>query len=184
MALTSLRRRATTTVSALALAAAALVLPGAGTAHASVDLVTCPLGTETISYSPGLKYPSTPAPNVSLSATGTVGPCVSLDLNHTAGAVTFNGSGPLNCLGGNSSGTGKIDWVNAGTTDSKFNFTGGVSLRPNGITVLVLTGQVTSGDYAGKTVINTITLLSTDITACLSPTGLTSSAGPITITIL
>ncbi|MGW7274439.1 hypothetical protein ACWGH5_28390 [Streptomyces sp. NPDC054864] len=52
------------------------------------------------------------------------------------------------------------------------------------MTVLLLTGTVTSGDYAGHKLVATITLLSTDITACLNPSGLTSSSGPITITIV
>lgn len=180
----SLKSRATAALSALLLAMAGLSLSAAAPAQAAVDLVTCPLGTESTTYSPGLKYPTTPAPNVSFNATGTVGPCVSLDLNHTSGAVSFTGSGPLNCLGGNSSGTGAIDWANAGAATTHFAFTGGLSLRPNGVTVLLLTGTVTSGDYAGHKLVATITLLSTDITACLSPSGLTSSSGPITITIV
>ncbi|MFI7386398.1 hypothetical protein [Streptomyces sp. NPDC049813] len=175
--------RAAAALSALLLATAGLFLSGAP-AHASIDLVTCPVGTETTTYSPGLKYPATPAPNVSLHATGTVGPCVSLDLHHTSGSVSFTGSGPLNCLGGNSSGTGALNWTDAGAATTHFTFTGGVSLRPNGVTVLVLTGNVTSGDYSGHTVLVTITLLSTDLTACLGPAGLTSSSGPLTVTVL
>ncbi|MFI2644303.1 hypothetical protein [Streptomyces sp. NPDC018610] len=89
---------------------------------------------------------------------------------------------PLNCLGGDSTGTGKVTWSNPGTTPSRFTFTGGISLRPDGVTVLVLTGHVTSGDYQGSTLINAIVLASTDLTACLTPQGLTTISGTISLT--
>ena len=153
-------------------------------ARTTASLVTCPVGTQTTAYSPGLKLPATPPATVSLSTGGSLGPCVSLDLNHTGASFSLTGSGQLSCLGGNSSGTGRLDWVNPGTSDSYFDFTGGISLRPDGVTVLVLTGEVTSGDYTGATVIETVVLASTDLTACLSPAGLTSVSGPFTVSLV
>ncbi|WP_405657914.1 hypothetical protein OG379_00140 [Streptomyces sp. NBC_01166] len=50
--------------------------------------------------------------------------------------------------------------------------------------MLVLTGEVTSGDYTGATVIETVVLASTDLTACLSPAGLTSVSGPFTVSLV
>lgn len=162
---------------------AALTFPGAASAQASVNLVTCPLGSQTTTYAPGLKLAS-PAPNVSLKSAGNLGPCVALDLQHTSASYTFNGTGQLNCLGGNSAGIGKIDWTDPGTTPSTYSYTAGISLRPDGVTVLVFTGTITSGDYTGQSLLSTVVLASTDLTACLSPSGLTSVSGPFTLSIL
>lgn len=171
---------------AMATVSAATVMLTASPA-AAADLVSCPLGTEAITYTPGLRLPAIPPappnPPVSLAATGTLVSCVSADQNHTSGTITFAGAGPLTCLGGNSTGTGQVTWSDPGTTPSSFSFSGGVSLRPNGVTVLVLTGTVTAGDFTGAAVANTIVLASTDLTACLTPQGLTTTSGPITFTL-
>lgn len=182
----SRRTRAATLCTAVLTAAGAWIA-ASPPAAATTALVTCPLGTESITYTPGLKLPALPPappnPSVSLSSTGTLAACVSLDLHHTSGTITFSGGGPLTCLGGNSSGSGRVTWANPGTTPSDFAFTGGVSVRPDGVTVLVLTGSVTAGDFTGAAVVNTIVLASTDLTACLTPAGLTTSSGPITLTL-
>ena len=62
--------------------------------------------------------------------------------------------------------------------------TGSINLKPDGETVFVLTGTVTGGLFAGETVVQTKILLSTDLTACLTPQGLTSVSGPITLTVI
>ncbi|MEU6105933.1 hypothetical protein, partial [Streptomyces flaveolus] len=143
-------------------------------AAAADGLVSCPLGVQNTSYTPGLTF-TAPAPHVDVDSTGTLGPCVSLDLQHTAGTYHFTGSGNLNCLGGSSAGSGKIVWTNPGTTPSRFTFTSTLALRPDGTTVLVSTGPVTSGDYAGHTITNTVVITSTDVLACTTPSGLTST---------
>ncbi|MFD3741871.1 hypothetical protein ACFWVB_39490 [Streptomyces microflavus] len=187
MYLTASRRTRLAAIFTAALTAAGALIAAAPPATAATSLVTCPLGTETITYTPGLRLPALPPappnPSVSLNASGTLGACVSLDLQHTSGTITFTGAGPLTCLGGNSSGSGRVTWSNPGTTPSDFTFTGGVSVRPNGVTVLVLSGSVTAGDFTGAAVVNTIVLASTDLTACLTPAGLTTSSGPITLTL-
>jgi hypothetical protein len=101
----------------------------------AADLVSCPLGVQNTTYSPGLNLFS-PAPQVDVDSTGTLGPCVSSDLGHTAGTYHFTGSGDLNCLGGGSAGTGTITWSNPGTSPSHFTFTSTLALRPNGTTEL------------------------------------------------
>ncbi|MFC9735980.1 hypothetical protein ACFWGM_35000 [Streptomyces roseolus] len=154
--------------------------PAAATEPPTPASITC-LGTEAITYTPGLQF--TPR-NVTLQADGTLGPCVPLPNvgNFSSGSITFQGSGSLSCsIGGNSSGTANIAWNNG--RSSTFSFAGAVSLRPGGVTVLVLTGTVTQGAFKEKTVTNTITLLSTDLTACATPAGLTNTSGPITLTI-
>ncbi|MET9252558.1 hypothetical protein [Streptomyces sp. NPDC003717] len=186
MALTRLTTRTAAALWAtlLLLTGAALAGAPAASATASAGLVTCPVGTQTTTYSPGLRLPATPAPTVSLHTDGTLGPCVSLDGHHTGAVYKADGSGKLNCLGGNSSGGGSLNWSDPGAATSKFTFTGGISLRPDGVTVLVLNGTVTSGDFAGKHLVVTVVLLSTDLTACLTPTGLTTSSGPFTASVL
>ncbi|MFI2645728.1 hypothetical protein [Streptomyces sp. NPDC018610] len=65
-----------------------------------------------------------------------------------------------------------------------FTCTSTLALRPDGTTVLVSTGPVTSGDHAGHTITNTVVITSTDVLACATPSGLTSTAGPFLISIL
>jgi hypothetical protein len=50
--------------------------------------------------------------------------------------------------------------------------------------VLVATGPVTSGDFAGRTIVNTVVITSTDLLACTTPGGLTSTAGPFLVNIV
>ncbi|MFF5438895.1 hypothetical protein [Streptomyces achromogenes] len=146
----------------------------------SADSVVQCAGTEAITYEPGLTL--TPR-QVTLRAEGTLGPCVTLaGSDYSGGQITFQGSGYLSCsVGGSSSGTAEITWL--GGERSRFTFQGAVSLRPDGVTILVLTGEVTSGAFVGEKVVNTITLASSDLTDCLTASGLTSTSGPITLNI-
>lgn len=160
-----------------------LAAPASAAPAAEDGLVSCPLGVQNTSYTPGLTL-TTPAPHVEVDSSGTLGPCVSTDLGHTGGTYEFEGSGDLNCLGGGSAGTGRITWSDPGTVPSRFTYTGTLALRPNGTTVLVATGPVTSGDYAGRTIVSTIVITSTDLLACASPSGLTSASGPFLVTVL
>ncbi|MFI8949754.1 hypothetical protein ACIGO6_24920 [Streptomyces sp. NPDC053750] len=164
---------------------ASVVLPAAPATAAADDdgVVTCPLGVQSTSYSPGLTL-ATPAPHVDVHSSGTLGPCVSTDLQHTAGTYTFDGSGNLNCLGGGSAGTGKIVWADPATQPSHFTFTSSLALRPNGTTVLVATGPITQGDYTGHTIVNTVVITSLDLLACATPGGLTTTSGPFAVTVL
>ncbi|MEU1056079.1 hypothetical protein ABZ397_26455 [Streptomyces sp. NPDC005876] len=152
-------------------------------AVAADGIVSCPLGVQSTTYTPGLTY-TTPPPQVDVDVTGTLGPCVSTDLSHTAGTYTFSGSGNLNCLTGSSVGIGKITWANPGTQPSRFSQSYSIALRPNGTTVLVSSGPIISGDYAGHTIVITIVLTSTDLLACLTPQGMTNTSGPFLVTVL
>ncbi|MGW2477732.1 hypothetical protein [Streptomyces sp. NPDC001665] len=145
----------------------------------STSITQC-LGTEAITYTPGLTLTSQ---QVALDASGTLGPCVTTAGTHfSGGQITFSGSGSLSCsIGGSSAGSAHIVW--SGGETSVFAYRGAVSLRPGGVTVLVLTGTVTSGAFTGEKVLSTITLASTDLVACLTPQGLTSTSGPITLDI-
>ncbi|HWU08765.1 MAG TPA: hypothetical protein VN520_20685 [Streptomyces sp.] len=175
-------RTAALGVAGLLALGAPLALP-ATTAAAADGIVSCPLGTQSTTYTPGLTF-ATPPPQVDLEVTGTLGLCVSTDLNHTAGTYDFTGSGNLNCLTGSSAGVGRITWANPGTQPSVFTQSYSVALRPNGTTVLVSTGPIVSGDFAGHTLVITIVLTSTDLLACATPQGMTNTAGPFLVTIL
>lgn len=166
---------------AVLLAAASLV---AVATPASADdpgptLVECP-GTIALSYSPGIT--STPR-TTSYVGQATLGPCVStLGPDFASGQLEASGGGELSCLtGGNSTGDASIAW--AGGQESEFTFTGEVGLRPLGVTVLILTGTMTDGAFEGADLVVVLPMLATDLLNCLTPTGLTSLAGPISVTI-
>ncbi|MFG3155989.1 hypothetical protein ACGF7W_28575 [Streptomyces sp. NPDC048219] len=179
-----MRRIFASILTACALGALALLPATPATADANgISVVSCPLGVQSTSYSPGLTL-SMPAPKVEVASSGTLGPCVSTDLRHSAGTYSFDGSGTLNCLGGSSAGTGEILWADPTTHPSRFTFTSSLALRPDGTTVLVATGPITQGDLAGHTIVNTVVITSLDLLACATSGGLTSTAGPFLVTIL
>ncbi|MCS0605591.1 hypothetical protein NX794_30965 [Streptomyces sp. LP11] len=172
--------------SVVAAPSTALAMPVDTTANATssaTGLVTCPLGAETATYSPGLHLTAPPS-GVHLHSAGNLGVCVSTDLRHTGGSFVVDGDGPLTCVGGSSTGTGTATWANTGTHPSRFTYTGAVSVRPDGNSVLVLTGDITSGDYVGHTLVETKVIASTDLTACLTSEGLTTTSGPVSFTIV
>lgn len=141
--------------------------------------VLCPVGYETATYDPGL---TTTTQTVDLVADGATGPCTG-DSSHTAGLLHFTGSGSLSCVSGSSSGSGSIDWTNSDTSPSVFTFTAGVGLRPGGVSVLVLEGTVTSGDFAGQAIEVVIILVPSPTQAlqCLTTTGVETSSGAVSI---
>jgi hypothetical protein len=176
-------RAAAVGVAGLLALATTTALSATPAAAADDGVVSCPLGTQSSTYSPGLTY-ATPPPEVDVEVSGTLGLCVSTDLNHTAGTYEFEGSGDLNCLAGSSAGIGRITWANPGTTPSRFLQSYSIALRPNGTTVLLSSGPIISGDYEGRTILIQIVLTSTDLLACATPQGMTNTAGPFLVTIL
>ncbi|MEV6251309.1 hypothetical protein AB0M38_34885 [Streptomyces sp. NPDC051742] len=169
---------------ALGLTPSAQAAPTAPTAGVSQQaaLLECP-GYETATYEPGL----TLAPRqVALSASGAIGPCVGLPLDHTNGTISFTGNGSLSCTGGSSTGNGRINWTNPQSSSSTFDFTAGVGLRPGGVSVLVLTGEIKSGDFKDSTIIFEIVLVPgvSQTLECLTPQGLTTSSGLVNLQIL
>ncbi|MFJ4809601.1 hypothetical protein [Streptomyces longwoodensis] len=153
----------------------------AGAAGARTALLECP-GYETTTYNPGLTLTTR---QVALSADGAVGPCVGLPLDHTNGTIHFTGNGQLSCIAGNSSGSGRINWQNDQASTTTFDFTAGVGLRPGGVSVLVLTGTVKSGDFQGSTVIIEIVLAPAPAQTlqCLTANGLDTSSGAVDLQI-
>ncbi|MFG3506852.1 hypothetical protein ACGF5F_15210 [Streptomyces sp. NPDC047821] len=141
--------------------------------------ISCLVGSQTGHYRPGLTYTLRPT---SFNGQGNVSGCVDLTGHGITGATfTTKGRGTASCLTGTVSSLTTYSWSNG--RSSTVRNTGAVQVKPNGITVLVLTGTVESGQFAGSTVVQTKTLLSTDLSACLTPQGLTSAGGPVTVTL-
>lgn len=162
-------------------AQAAPAVPAAGTSRQAA-LLECP-GYETTSYQPGLTvFPR----QVALSASGAIGPCVGAPVDHTNGTIDFTGEGELSCTTGSSTGNGRINWTNDQTSTSTFDYTGAVGVRPAGDSVLVLTGEIKSGDFQGSTIIIEIILAAapTQSVECLTPGGLDTSSGVVNLQIL
>ncbi|MGW0602258.1 hypothetical protein ACWD11_34870 [Streptomyces sp. NPDC002776] len=180
-------RRLRTLLTCLA-AVGALVMPAAyaGPAAAATTeqtaLLECP-GYETTSYNPGLTLATR---QVALSADGAVGPCLGLPLDHTNGTISFTGNGQLSCIAGSSTGTGRINWQNDRTSTTTFDYTAVAGLRPGGVSVLVLTGDVKSGDFQGSQIIIEIVLVPAPAQTlqCLTPNGLDTSSGAVNLQIL
>ncbi|MFH8624122.1 hypothetical protein ACH4A8_19865 [Streptomyces vietnamensis] len=171
---------------AVAAAAAGLLMAGLSAPAANAQSVSAALlctGYETATYQPGLTLTQR---QTAVTATGAVGPCTGTDTQHTGGSISFQGEGQLSCTGGNSSGSGLITWSNPQTAASAFTFTGGVSLRPGGVSVLVLTGQVQSGDFQGSQITVEIALVPalTETLQCTTANGLSTSSGPLTVQLL
>ncbi|MGI5466230.1 hypothetical protein [Streptomyces sp. CA-132043] len=141
--------------------------------------ITCPVGSQVGTYSPGLTYETR---DVTFQARGNVSGCVDLSGHGIAGATfSAGGQGTASCLAGSVSNTMTYRWSTGQSSTVKG--TGAINVKPNGITVLVLTGTVESGLFTGATVVQTKVLLNTELTACLSPEGLTSVAGPVSLTV-
>ncbi|MEU6117219.1 hypothetical protein ABZ840_22100 [Streptomyces sp. NPDC047117] len=147
-------------------------------AAAPVD-ISCPVGSQVGTYSPGLEYQPQ---NVAFRTSGNVSGCVDLSGSGISGASfsTF-GQGTASCLAGSVSNTTTYRWSNGQT--STVRGTGAVNAKPNGVTVLVLTGTVESGLFTGATVVQTKVLLNSDLLACATPEGLTSVGGPTNLTV-
>nr|BFD81212.1 hypothetical protein StreXyl84_06130 [Streptomyces sp. Xyl84] len=197
----SMRRVLTTALMSLALCAASPLAPAAsaatttagagasaaqtavrGTAPQTQAVLTCP-GYETSTYNPGL----TLLPRqVALSASGAIGPCVGLPLDHTTGTVSFSGHGILSCVLEDAEGSGRIDWTNPRKSSSTFAFTTAISVRPGGVSAIVMTGEVASGDFTGSTVVVEFILSPgpTQPLDCLTEQGLTTVSGALSLEIL
>ncbi|MFI8992616.1 hypothetical protein [Streptomyces sp. NPDC053542] len=147
-------------------------------AAAVVD-ISCPVGSQVGTYTPGLTYEPR---DVAFRTSGNVSGCVDLSGSGISGAsFSAVGQGRANCLAGSLSNTSTYRWNNGQTSTVRGTVT--IGLRPNGVRVMVLTGTVESGLFTGATVVQTKVLLNSDLTACLSPEGLTSVGGPISLTV-
>ncbi|MBB5867481.1 hypothetical protein F4553_000860 [Allocatelliglobosispora scoriae] len=135
----------------LAIVTLATTLAVAPADAAGVDLICG--GTNTATFTPGLTLT---AQTVHIDAVGTLTSCVSSDAAITSGTYTASGNGTLSCLTGGHAGQFTISW-NTGAY-STIAFTNSVAVRPLGEVVVLATGTVTSGEFAGDTYTGTFTL--------------------------
>ncbi|MFI2780711.1 hypothetical protein [Streptomyces sp. ALB3] len=175
-----MRRRLVALIT-LGLLGGGMVAASPATAQPSVlNLLTCPLGTQSTTYSPGLTYTTRPTSYVS---EGVVTGCVDLS-GHGITSATYTGigSGTAGCLESSLTNTMSVNWSNG--QSSTVTGTGTIQLKPNGTSVVVHSGQVTSGAFNGSGVTLTLVLTSLDLLGCLTPEGLTNTGGPVTLTVL
>ena len=178
-------RRMAALAGTLALAMAGLVtttftglLAGVPAAHAALVDVTCG-GTDQITYSPGLLLQTQ---TVEFSETDLYGPCTSSDPAITSGSGQISSELPTSCLTPLLAGTFTytLTW-NTGKT-SQFLLTT-VNTVAGGITTSVASGNVTAGEFQGDTVKAVLTYAQLNLLQCLSPPGITSQAGVLTLVI-
>ncbi len=159
-----------TAVSALAL----LVLGPVGTASAGVLDVTCtPPSSQSTTYTP----PLTMAPQtVAAGITAQYGPCVSpSNPAITSGTRNSTTSVPgFSCLELLNSGsvTYGITWNTGQTSTISANYTATIA---GAALVITRTGTVTSGLFAGSTVLQVLTGPATDVLLCTLGLGTVSS---------
>lgn len=141
---------------------------------------TCPLGTETVTYSPSLtdkeKY-------TTASISGSVGGCMNAG-GITSGTYSFSFSGPTSCNDIGFFPTYEITykWNTGKTSTVRYTSTSSNVIR--GQIILTSYGNVRAGNvFNNRPVIKTLTLATTKINAC-STTGLSFITGPQTLTIL
>lgn len=162
--------------SALALAACADQTPTAAPAapratQAALDVSCVTTGTAT--YTPGLLL--TPQ-TVTVDAGYTLAPCVSGDPTLTSGTVDEGGTGTRSCLdlAASRSGTSTIHWNNGQTSTFRYDL---VVNNVAGQLVLVATGTVTAGLFAGSAVVRQSTQPAVNVLDCLQPPGITRRSG-------
>ncbi|MCP3058930.1 hypothetical protein LXT21_09115 [Myxococcus sp. K38C18041901] len=147
-----------------------------------VTLVSCPLGTAVIQYSPPLK--NTPQ-DVTNTGSFTLSGCDALFSGVSSGTIGLNLFRPgYSCHELLTSGTSDsvITWNTLETSTLTLTRVG---TRVEGLSVLYThLGSVVSGKFAGATAIRTTTYLSADLDACSSPEGLAQLSGTATLTLL
>ncbi|MCK2218204.1 hypothetical protein MF672_031095 [Actinomadura sp. ATCC 31491] len=168
-------------IAAAALLVAGLLAPvtAAPSAHAAVVDVTCPTGTQYSTYDPGLTYT---ARTTTFTAQGSLAPCVSSSHPQIVGATfTAAGTGTASCTTASFADRSVYTW-NTGQ-QSVVEGTLAINIKPDGQTVLVRVGTVVGGLFEGATVVQTKVLPALDLLACLTPQGLTSDSGALSLTV-
>lgn len=165
---------------ALAATLAAACALAASDAHA-VNLLTCPAGNSTNTWSPALT--NTPTP-VATSYSVNLGTCVGVSpLTRTGGSSGSSSPTPRSCTDLLVSRTGittTISW-STGTTSTITADTNATYLT-GGILETTLIGTVTSGEFTGGHVVYVLEEVGADPLTC-GTTGVTSSSGPLTLAI-
>ena len=156
----------------VALTTSSLLLPQSP-AHAAPGDLTC-AESESVSYSPGLLTTRRP---VDVSVHNTLS-CKSLtDPAVTGGQVRATVRGlDRSCtdLAASGSGSYAITWNTGDTSTISYTRSANYVL---GTLVIVESGTVTAGRFAGDSVTHVVELLNLDLLACLAEPGLTAASG-------
>lgn len=168
------------TLAAAATAATALTI-GIQSGNAAADPLdaTC-AGTQTVTYTPGLVLQSQ---SEAIHFNNIFAPCTSSTVpGLTSGISTGTAQRLASCLdlAEPDSAILTIAW-NTGQT-SVFSYNRTVT-TVGGTTVVTLTGVITTGLFAGDTAISVTTGPAINLLDCLSPPGITSRTGVVTLAI-
>lgn len=170
------RVRTQAALAAVALGAAITTIPVTASPAAATTLVLC-TGSDQAGYSPGL---TTSPQNVTLTASDTYPGCGS---SQTSGQLTG-----ASCAGITTpSFSETVNWsFGTAPNQSVIAYSAvDASVRLPVGTVVTVSGTVTSGRYSGATATKQVLIVNDgNLLACLTPTGLTSAAGPATLTIV
>lgn len=171
-------------VSAIACAIATAIIGidfsmGGKPAHADIVDLTCPVGGETATYSPGLT--NTPQ-QVKVTVDGAHTTCVSLsDPTIKSANYRYILQRDISCL---TSALGPYDvtYNFSNGKSSTVHFVSSEQVRGEGELVITSIGTVTSGEFAGDMVTRTVTETTLSPEQCLTPQGVTSVTGVTTLT--
>ncbi|MBZ4401159.1 hypothetical protein [Myxococcus sp. AS-1-15] len=146
-------------------------------------LVTCPVGSVTVTFDPPLRR--TPQ-DVVTTSTGVLSNCVTLLGSPVTSATAWrqlNEPG-LSCanLLKTPSTTLSLTW-NTGETSTLRSTQVRVASEP-AVAIAEETGTVLSGKFEGATSVRTATFVSTDLAACDSPEGLSSLNGLLSLSLV
>lgn len=169
--------RLTAALAALPLATGLMLTAPA--AHAAGADVTC-TGTETVAYQPGLLLTSQA---VHVSVAGILAPCGSSDPGLTSGNYNEDFTTTLSCstLFAGRSGTRVFHWSNGQSSTFAFNR---ALNNVGGQTTVTFTGDITSGEFAGDTVVEQVVFVTPNLLQCLASPGLTGlGPGPAVLSI-
>jgi hypothetical protein len=149
-------------------------------AHATQLEVTC-IGTQHVKISPGLSFVPK---DVTLTVNTIYAPCKSPSVPGVTSA-TNKASFPIpgaSCLNpfDPGSGTKNLNWNTGQTSTFSFNRIGS---NVGGTNVIISTGTITNGLFAGATALETVVGPSLDILKCLMEPGITDRYTTVTLQI-
>jgi hypothetical protein len=172
-------RSAVSSLAATALATAACLAGAAGPAHAAVTDVTC-VGSTSAHYTPGLTLTQQ---STAVQAQFLFNGCIGTDASVTAGSADRTVTATLSCLTPTVTGPGSITirWSNGAGSDFAFNRT---LTHVGGQNVVTFLGQITSGEFSGDNATLVAASPNLNILDCLTPTGVTNTAGVVTLEIV
>lgn len=146
-------------------------------------LLSCLQGMETVNYNPGL---TNQEKQIAVNVQGYVSGCINIQERPiTSGTygVTVPDKTSCNALGALGSYKITFNW-NTGESSIANLPSSNIVRTAGGQTIIESTGTIESGRFQGKPVVRTIIYLTTALTACNTPEGLTTLTGSQTLTIL